>query len=84
MCARACTFLDQGMQYRDTDWYEARAIGGPVTMTGRASFPYQMILIYGTNCSNIQYDVTQAAACEDAFLSHNMPAGSDVFLLIVV
>lgn len=80
MCGRSCTFWYEGMELRDTDWYEATAAGGPVVMRGRAEFPYQMILIYGTECNNLQYEYTTAPACTDAELSHGMDPGELVWL----
>jgi hypothetical protein len=82
MCGRSCTFDYYGDQYRDTDWYETTAMGGPVIMQGRAEFPLMLILIYGTECNNLQYEVAQAATCEVAEVTHVMSPGADVWLWV--
>ena len=68
------------MDFRDTDWYETVAVGGPVVMRGEAEFPYQMILIYGTNCVDLQYEIATAPACEEVELSWEMAPGQEVWL----
>ncbi len=72
MCGRACTFLSpEGYEARDTDWYTAVAEGGPVTLVGRAEFPLQLLLIYGIDCSNLEYIYAAGAACDPVTLTWN-------------
>ena len=56
VCGKSCTYLYQGLSYRDTDWYTMNvAAVGQVSATCTAAFPLQFILIYGANCANLQY-----------------------------
>ncbi len=46
VCGTSSTFLFQGSNYRDTDWYELDlASGGTLTYTGMAEFPFLMFII---------------------------------------
>ncbi len=81
MCARACTFLYEGAQYRDDDYYTLTAEGGPVTVEGIAEFPFQLVLLYVADCSFPQYGVVQAPPCVPASLTHDFPAGTEVWIL---
>lgn len=63
MCGRSCTFHFNGFDYRDTDWYAGAAVGGPVTVSVRAEFPVQGILICGTDCANLRYEIGIADPC---------------------
>ncbi len=82
LCGRSCTYLYQGMSYRDTDWYAAEAAGGDVTTTCTAEFPLQHILIYGTNCANLEYVFDAAAECETTSLSWSFAAGEELWIWV--
>jgi hypothetical protein len=80
MCGRSCTYLYNGISYRDTDWYDVTAAGGPVSMTGTAEFPLQLLLIYGTACNNLQYVYADGPPCQPVTLSWTFEAGQDCWL----
>jgi hypothetical protein len=82
VCGTSCTYLYQGLSYRDTDWYAAIASGGPVTATCTAEFPLQFIFIYGPDCDNLQYNYLQAAACSPATLCYNIASGGEFWLWV--
>ena len=48
VCGTAGTFLTDGLQFRDTDWYEFTATEeNTITFTGWADFPVRILLIDG-------------------------------------
>ncbi len=82
VCGESCTYMYQGNQTRDTDWYEITAVGGTVTATVTAEFPVQFILIYGPDCNNLQYDLLTGGPCEPLTLSYNATAGQLLWLWV--
>jgi hypothetical protein len=63
MCGWSCTYIaPSGYSSRDTDWFNSVGTGATVTVTSVAEFPLQSILIYGTNCSNLQYVIATSGA----------------------
>jgi hypothetical protein len=74
MCGKSGTYLYQGFSYRDTDWFKIIPCGGQVCATWLASFPIQAILIYGTNCNALQYDLATAPANVPVTLCRNLTA----------
>lgn len=79
ICGKSCTYLYQGLGYRDTDWYTTEAQGGTMSGTCNAEFPLQFILIYGTDCNNLVYDLATAGACTPTTLSYNAAAGAEIW-----
>jgi len=67
-CGKSGTYLFHGWSYRDTDWYEVHGLDQVATATLIAEFPCQLIFIYGTDCSYIQYTQSTADACEGTML----------------
>lgn len=82
LCGKSCTYLYQGMSYRDTDWFAAEAAGGQVTATCVAEFPLLLILIYGTDCANLQYTLDSAPTCEAASLDWSFAAGEELWVWV--
>jgi hypothetical protein len=82
MCGRSCTYLYQGMSYRDTDWYEVTSAGGPLSVTGIAEFPLQLILIYGTDCANLQYVYDTGTPCESITVSWPLEADQEAWIWV--
>jgi hypothetical protein len=80
MCGRSCTYLYQGLSYRDTDWYEVSAAGGWLSYTCTAQFPLQIVIIYGLDCWNLQYIYTTAEICAPASLSWFCSPGQPIWL----
>lgn len=67
---------------RDTDWFECYGTGGVMTATCCASFPLQLIFIYGTDCSNPTYDIITANPNVEVSLSRTVGAGSYVWIWV--
>jgi hypothetical protein len=82
MCGQSCTFLYNGLSYRDTDWYSAIASGGPVSATCTAEFPLLFIFIYGPDCNNLQYSSAESGACAPAELSGDIAMGAEFWLWV--
>lgn len=82
LCGKSCTYLYNGLSYRDTDWYAALSLGGSVNATVTAAFPVQFIFIYGPDCNALQYNYVQAGACSPASLSYNIAAGGEFWLWV--
>lgn len=80
VCGQSCTYLYNGLSYRDTDWYRVYGIGGTLTYTLEAEFPCVAIFIYGTNCANLLYDYTSGGVCTPVVLSRNVADGVEVWL----
>jgi hypothetical protein len=72
ICGKSGTYLYNGFSYRDTDWFEMEAAGGPVTATWTAEFPIQAIFIYGPDCFNLLYDLGTGGPCVPVTLTRNM------------
>jgi len=79
MCAKACTFTYNGLSYRDSDWFLLTA-GGPVTATCVAEFPVQFMLIYGTECGDLQFIWGQGGRCEPVTLNWPFEPGAVFYL----
>lgn len=82
VCGKSGTYLYQGLSYRDTDWYQCFAGGGDALVTCTAEFPLQLILIYGPDCNNLQYDLTTAGPCQPASLSWTFGAGAEFWVWV--
>lgn len=83
MCGRACTYMAQGgLSYRDSDWYSTAAAGGQVRVTCTAEFPVQLILIYGIDCANLQYDLIQGDACEPVTLTRDFEPNTEFWVWV--
>jgi hypothetical protein len=82
LCGKSCTYTSNGLSYRDTDWFAVSATGGPVSVTGRAEFPLQLILIYSTDCAALQYQYATVFPCETAQLEYDAPAGQELWIWV--
>jgi hypothetical protein len=73
MCGKMGTYFYQGLSYRDTDWYDVRACGGPVTVTWTGEADIQGFIIFGPNlnCGNYQLNPVTGTACVPASLTQN-------------
>jgi len=80
MCAKSCTFLFEGMSYRDTDWFNLQAEGGTVTATCTAEFPVLFILMYGISCGNLQMIYVTGERCEPVTLSWSFEPDDEFYL----
>jgi hypothetical protein len=83
VCGKSCTYIYQGLSYRDTDWYTMNALAaGNVNASCEAEFPLQFILIYGANCANLQYTLGTAGPCTPVNLSWYFGAGAEFWLWV--
>lgn len=72
ICGTSGTFLFEGLQYRDTDWFELTHAGGDLTFTATAELPVMIILIDAGAGDCWEYDMlawTEAAPGEVASIS---------------
>jgi len=67
---------------RDTDWFVCYGTGGTMTATCCASFPLQLIFIYGLNCDSPTYDITTANPNVEASLSRTVANGTPVWIWV--
>ncbi len=79
ICGESATYLFEGQNYRDTDWYEL-VLNEPMIITWKAiaEFPLQIVIIdASTGCDPITVvDITTAPPCEMAALtSECLPPG---------
>jgi hypothetical protein len=70
------------MSYRDSDWYRVAAAGGPLTMECTAEFPVQGLILYGTDCNDLQYTYGTAPACEALDLQWTIAPYRDTWLWV--
>jgi hypothetical protein len=82
MCGKSGTYLFNGQSYRDTDWFQVYGNDEVLSATVRAEFPVQLMFIYGTDCSALQYDWASGRICEDATLSRTVAAGTYVWIWV--
>lgn len=82
LCGRSCTYLHQGLSYRDSDWYRLFAAGGPVTATVQAEFPVSMFLIHGTDCMNLAYVPGDALSCRTLTLDRSSTEGQELWVWV--
>jgi len=75
-CGMSGTYDNGGISTRDTDWMVCWGTGGVMTFTVCASFPVQLIFIYGTNCSSPTYDYTTGNPFTEVTLSHTIANGA--------
>jgi len=82
LCGRSGTYLYDGWNYRDTDWFDVIGSGETLTVSCVAEFPLQLLLIYGTDCLNPQYDIVTAGRCEEASLSRVIGEGEHAWIWV--
>jgi hypothetical protein len=80
VCAKSCTYIYQGLSYRDTDWYTVTAVGGTVTYTLEAEFPVLGFLFYGLDCGNLQGASGSSGACVPVSMNWNASAGQELWV----
>jgi hypothetical protein len=84
VCGTGCTYFQNGWSYRDTDWYEATAAGGPVTVSCEAEFPVLALLHWSASCEAWGYEYASAAPCHPAVVSWPIfPAGGEVWITVM-
>lgn len=79
LCGKSGTFVTQGLSYRDTDWFDSVGTGTEVTRECVAEFPLQLMFIWGTDCNNLQYDLTTSEECAPATLSRYVAEGAHLW-----
>jgi hypothetical protein len=82
VCGRSCTFVRDGHLYRDQDWYEARAVGGPVTFTCRADFPLEIWLLWDVHCQIVAGEAAWGRPCETAEVSYTFSPREYLWLVV--
>ena len=82
MCGKSGTFLYQGLDYRDTDWYRCAGVGEIMTASVLAEFPVQLIFIYGTDCANPEYELATGGSMQVVTLSRYVEAGDEVWIWV--
>jgi hypothetical protein len=53
-----------------------------ISVTGRAEFPLQLILIYGADCSDLEYTVATSGPCVPSSLSHDATTGQETWIWV--
>nr|MBC8527501.1 T9SS type A sorting domain-containing protein [Candidatus Cloacimonadota bacterium] len=81
ICGTASTYLFDGSNYRDTDWYELILEEGTwdLTWTAIAEFPLLIFLIDAGSGNCVDYTILGSASgnpCEEVSLSFNVGAGT--------
>ena len=80
MCGKSCTYLYQGLSYRDTDWFTVTSdASGTASGTCEAEFPLQFILIYVADCNNLQYLLQQAQCATPITLTYPTYEGQEIW-----
>lgn len=82
MFGKSGTFLYDGLSYRDTDWYTVYGAGTTMSVTCRAEFPLQLIVMYGTDCNNLGYDLVTGGMCYEVNLSRYVEIGAEVWVWV--
>ena len=82
ICGKSGTYLYNGNSYRDTDWYTVTGSNGLIITDCIAEFPLQFILIYYTNCNDLQYELTTADPCQNATLSYYIANGQEAWIWV--
>jgi hypothetical protein len=83
VCGRSCTYAPGGVPQPDRDWFEAVAVGGPVTVGCVAELPVMVSLFYGADCSNIfQQALGMADPCETATVAHAAEPGQTIWIWV--
>ena len=67
---------------RDTDWFTCYGNGTTMMAMLCPSFPSQMILIYGTDCANLVYDLVTGSAYQEVSLSRVIGTGERVWIWV--
>jgi len=82
-CGRSCTYVLDGLAVRDSDWFDLWAAGGAVTASVEAEFPVYLVLVYGLNCGNLQFDLAMSEECQVSTVSRSFVAGQEGWLVII-
>ncbi len=82
MCGKSCTYLSNGLSYRDADWFTADAAGGTVTATCMAEFPLMLMLIKNADCAAMEYEYAITTLCSSAEVSWSFQPGQEVWVWV--
>lgn len=82
LCGTGGNYLYNGSDYRDTDWFRCYGTGGTMTATVCASFPVQLIFIYGTNCDSPVYDIITGNPGQEISLSRTVDLETEVWIWV--
>lgn len=80
-CGKSGTFINNGYQYRDTDWFEITGTGDTVTLTCTAEFPVSIYLFPETDCWS-EYEHASGDACQETGLSRMIPNMQQAWVVI--
>lgn len=80
VCGRSCRYVLDGEAAADVDWYQVRAAGGPIVCSGTTEFWALCWLVYGTDCSNLQYQYDTSEPCGSFSVQRNCAAGQEVWI----
>lgn len=77
VCGYTGTYLYQGSNYRDTDWFELAHPGGPIAWEGEAELPFLLFIIDGNaGCAGLVIITSGTGLpCELIALASDEPAG---------
>ncbi len=78
VCGTSGTYLYDGLNYRDTDWFRFEHGGGVLTFGCVGEFPLQTILIDAGSEDCVDYEILdyrQVAECDTAVITMDVPAG---------
>jgi hypothetical protein len=65
VCGRSCTYLYNGLEYRDQDWFVMRPAGGEIRVECVADFPVYLFLTREVgDCEFWQYEIASGARCQ--------------------
>jgi hypothetical protein len=82
MCGTSGTYLYQGINRRDTDWFTCTGTGATMSASVIAEFPVQLMFIYGTDCDNLQYEVETGGMMQPVTLSRYVDAEDEVWIRV--
>ena len=74
----ASTYINpgDGLQYRDTDWYEFDFAGGTMEISGQAQFNLRLFVLDNLCPPTILFTAAGTGPCQDVAISADLPAGT--------
>ncbi len=81
-CGKSGTFINNGYQYRDADWFEIVGTGDTMSVTCTAEFPVSIWLFPENDCM-FPYEVASGISCEEVGFRRVMSRFEHIWFVVV-
>ncbi len=82
VCGRGCTYVSEGQEFWDYDWFQCHAAGGAVLAGIEAEFPVAFYMVYSTDCEDLQFISTYRDPCYSGNLMRVFETAEEFWLIV--